>query len=132
MSDILIKLIELKKINNNLSSLQKKFNTSVDNVLNFDLIYKSIIDSIKMCRIEMKTICFKQKSKKFKCFWPKCLYKTKTKQSIERHNFIHKNVKPFKCNECDHRFKRSYLSKHKRCVHLKERNFKCNYDNCWK
>ncbi len=61
MSEILLKLIQLKKINNNLCSLQKRFNTSVENVFNFDSINNSIIDCIKVCRNDMKTKVYKIK-----------------------------------------------------------------------
>ncbi len=77
MSDILLKLIELNKINNNLSSFQKSFNQNLKNVLNFDLINNLIIDSIKVCRSDSQINSFNHKFNEFKCFWPKCQFKSK-------------------------------------------------------
>jgi uncharacterized Zn-finger protein len=135
MSEILLKLIQLKKINDNLTSLKKKFNTSIENVLNFDSINNSVIDCIKDFRCDLKIIGSKQKSKKFKCLWPKCQFKTKYKEYLGRHKSVHSNERPFVCDlkGCEKRDQRKGdLKEHKRKVHLKERQFKCNYNNCEK
>ncbi len=105
ISDILLKLIELKKINDKLYSLKKKFNTSVENIFNFDSINNSFIDCIKVCRNDVKTIGSKHKSTKFRCFWPKCQFKAKRECDLKGHQLIHSNEQKYKCNECMKMFK---------------------------
>ncbi|CAG2116157.1 unnamed protein product, partial [Medioppia subpectinata] len=106
-----------------------------------------------------KRIVHSNNTKYLHCFWPKCEFKTYTKSMLKRHQFIHSEIKQFKCNfnncnksyklkgdlqkhmnsnhlnqyECHKSFsEKSNLFRHKSCVHLNEKKFKCNEENCGK
>ncbi|CAG2112110.1 unnamed protein product [Medioppia subpectinata] len=71
-------------------------------------------------------------NKYFHCFWPKCEYKSKNKNSLPSHQLIHSNVRQFKCdfNNCNKSYKwKTQLSKHKNIVHLNYR-FVCGFNDC--
>ncbi|CAG2104550.1 unnamed protein product [Medioppia subpectinata] len=68
----------------------------------------------------------------FRCFWPNCHFKTKFNVNLNRHQLIHSNIKPFKCdfNDCNKSYNhQSLLINHKNNVHLNKR-FKCDFNDC--
>ena len=82
---LLKKLIEFNKIRNNLVLFEKKLNKSIENILNLNSINNSVINEIKVCKIDIKLIQIKQNNNQFNCFWPKCHFKTNHKERLERH-----------------------------------------------
>ena len=113
--NLLNKLIEFNEFNDNLSSIQEEI--SVGNVLNINLLNNSVIDGIKVCRSDLKIIEFNQKSQQFKCFWPKCQFKTNTNKNVLKiHKLIDKNERKYKCNECNKNFIQSSSLKTHRLI----------------
>ena len=71
------KLIQLKRFSDKwVDSMIEETKQSVENVVNINLINNSVIDGIKVFGSDLKIIESNQKSHRFKCFWPKCHYKT--------------------------------------------------------
>src|ERR1700712_4686348 len=90
-------LIKFKTFSNNLVSLQKKFTERAKSVLNLDLINNTVINEIKICRSDGNIIESTNDSKDWKCFRPKCGFKTKYRIQLKTHQMIHSNERPFKC-----------------------------------
>ena len=56
----------------------------------------------------------------YRCFWPKCLYKTSIKTNLISHQLIHSSIKQFKCdfNNCNKVYtSKCALFSHKTSVH---------------
>ncbi|CAG2113960.1 unnamed protein product [Medioppia subpectinata] len=71
--------------------------------------------------------------RKFKCNENNCGKKFNTKYNLINHMRLHSGNKPYVCdfNECYKSFTTKYhLFEHKSCVHLNEKRFKCNEENC--
>ena len=63
----------------------------------------------------------------FKCDFDNCYKTFKRRKHLNCHQLNHSNIKKYICdwNECNKNFKnKSLLIRHKRCVHLNERQFK--------
>lgn len=70
---------------------------------------------------------------KYECkFNDSCNYKSIELSIIKKHyNQVHLDIRPFKCDECDEKFKRkAHLEQHIEDVHKKIRNYKCTYEKC--
>ena len=89
-------------------------------------------EGIKVFGSDLKITESNQKSQQYKCFWPKCHYKTNTKQQLEKHQSIDSNERKYICIECNKCFKRSEYLKNHRLIDSNERQFVCDWSQCGK
>src|SRR5882757_7555871 len=100
-------LLKLIKVNKSLFEIQSNIsrNNSVffesnecKNNYYFDINFNFAKTKLKINNNLKKNKIQTNKSKDFKCFWPKCEYKTKQSNHLKSHKLIHKNIKQFKCD----------------------------------
>ena len=129
-------LKNLKDIN---SKIEKTYEYMANNELIIDLTNSGESCAQNYCQINTQLIesfeCFNKSidnNKQFKCFWPKCQFKTERKDYLAEHRLIHSNKRQFVCdfNNCNKKLNsRKSLINHK-LSHLDENHFKCDFKGC--
>src|ERR1700712_3192577 len=102
LTQLMTKIIELKRINKSLFQKQELIEKYTKNVLDLDLSSDSVIDEIKVCRSDVNIIELKQ----FGLF-----------SQLKAHELIHSNERKIVCDwsQCRKRFKtKGDLNLHKR------------------
>src|SRR5260370_23543800 len=97
-------LNEIKKLNLDLIKCKKILNKNDYNLSELRKCENNLISNLKLCKIsanyevlnESKEII--KNNKYFNCFWPKCEYKTKRLNHLNRHKQKHLNENCFKCD----------------------------------
>ena len=129
---------QLESVNKSLDSI---YFILKNKELNIDLSNSGESCAQNYCQINTQLIesfeCFNKSidnNKQFKCFWPKCQFKTDHKNHLKDHRLVHLNKRQFVCdiNECKKTFiQNSKLIRHKLLHNIeKERPFKCDEPGC--
>src|SRR5882757_836930 len=103
------KLFEIKKLNSNQIKCKKILDKNYEIFNKIRENNNNLISNINLCKINEKYEEINERkeslknSKYFKCFYPKCDYKTKYLQNLKQHKVFHSNDKCFKCdfNNCN-------------------------------
>lgn len=70
-------------------------------------------------------------SYKYTCMHSGCGAKFPRLDTLNRHEKIHSDTKPYTCNVCRAAFTDpSYLTKHTKKLHMGERQYECSYRGC--
>jgi len=110
------KLFEIKKLNSNQIKCKKILDKNYEIFNKIRENNNNLISNINLCKINEKYEEMNERkeslknSKYFKCFYPKCDYKTKRLNHLKEHKRKHSNKKCFKCdfNNCKKMFKWKY------------------------
>ena len=106
-------LNEIKKLNLDLIKCKKILNKNDYNLSELRKCENNLISNLKLCKISANYEVLNERKemikndKYFKCFWPKCEYKTKYLSQLNEHKVKHSIEKCFKCdfNNCNKIYK---------------------------
>ena len=115
-------------------------NKSSFNNINKNELNINFDNNINICKINIEKNVKNEteenvrKNNCFKCFWPKCQFKTEFYQNYKNHKLIHLNIKQFKCdfNNCNKKFRRSDQLINHKYIHSNEKNIICDFNECKK
>src|SRR5260370_18884676 len=95
-------LNEIKKLNLDLIKCKKILNKNDYNLFELRKCENNLISNLKLCKISANCEVLDEREesvkndKYFKCFYPKCEYKTKYLHHLKVHKVFHSNEKYFK------------------------------------